>query len=327
MELPEKICECAFHLGKREVCSSDTILQKLSDFLKDNYDIKASDKKDIINKAKKVTKCETESCVLSQPEIARSIGHSQIKKELEKNFKPDGPALDYRTLLNNFNIDEVLNQFVIAYPGFYHIPFQMIDFAEQAISDKEILETYKDSIDGYNMIKHKRDQNLATVDIVDKYKHGYRTFGVVLNTDFSSGPGKHWFCIFIDLRNIDSDDSVPKSMRNKATNKHGGGYTCSNRKKNAQILYFNSSGNLPLHQVTSWLSDAKMKLMLLDKDVEIVRVATSRLQADDYSCGVWCLYFILSMLNCVSYTDFRPGKVNDDMMYEFRKHFFRHYSV
>lgn len=323
MEIPNKVCECAFHLGDREVCSSDQVLHKLKQLLKAKYDVNVLDKKDIINKAKKITRCETESCVLVKPEIAQTLGQETVKKELTKNFKPEGPALNYKTLLNNFNIDEVLDQFVSAYPGFYHIPFQMIDFAEQAITDNEIMESYGNSIEGYALLKHKRDQNLATVDIIDKFKKGYRTFGVVLNTDVSSGPGKHWFCIFIDLRNIKSGASETIPI------KHGkeGGQTCNRKNSSAQILYFNSSGNLPLTQVMHWLSDAKMKLMLLDEKVEIVRVATTRLQSDDYSCGVWCLYFILSMLNCIPYTDFRPGKVNDDMMYEFRKHFFRHNTL
>lgn len=308
MDPPNKVCECAFHLNKEDVCSSDMLLQRLKQLLKTHYRINSTGKHDIINKAKQVTKCATESCVLSKPEIVKSIGYSIIKHELNENFKPAGPALDKNALLNNFNIDEVLDQFAKTYPEFYHIPFQMIDFAENSTSDIELLNTYNNSINDFALLKHKKDTNLATIDIIEKYNNGYRTFGVVLNTDVSSGPGKHWFCIFIDLRHLSNDES--KSDKNYG-----------------KILYFNSSGNLPLHPVFSWLSDTKMKLMVIDKKIEIIRVATHRLQADDVSCGIWCLYFIYSMLNGVSYIKFQPGQVSDQLMYEFRKHFFRHHDI
>ena len=283
MELPKQTCECAFHI-KGNVCASDEVIKQLQQLLKEQFgiNVSAKDKAKTIEAAKEVTNCSTEACVLQKPAIVSGLGRDTVEKELETRFKPEGP-LGYTELLNNFNIDEVLDQMTKAFKGFYHIPFQMIDFAEQARTDS----------DGVRTGSFARDRNLATIDIIKKYKEGYRQFGVVLNTDYSSGPGKHWFCIFIDMKS-----------------------------KPFTIEYFNSSGNMPLVQVSAWMIDTKMKLSELGP-TEVVRVATERLQEDDYSCGVWSLYYIVSRLNGVEPDAFKSSRLNDDLMYSFRKYFFR----
>lgn len=252
--------------------------------------VAANGEKDIIEKAKEHTKCTTESCVLTHPMVMREVGKNAVRRELMTNFKPAGPALDPHELLNNHHIDNVLDQLTKAYPGFYHIPFQMIDFAEMARTDAAIMAGNSKA----------RDSNLATIDIIEKYKKGYNCFGVVLNTDYSHGPGVHWFSLFIDARD----------------------------KSHITIEYFNSSGNMALVQVISWMASARVMLSELGH-VDVVRVVEERLQEDDYSCGVWALYYILSRCAGVPSTVFnnQSSGLDDNLMYELRKHFFRHYSI
>ena len=293
MEIPKEVCECAFYLN-RKVCSSADVIEKLKNVLRTQFNIQISNNSSaatVLEKAKSATNCDTESCILTHPVIVDAIGKNDIDNVMKHNFKPAGPALDYTALLNNFNIDQVLDQLAIANPEFYHIQFQMIDFAEQA----KYIDAGASNM--YMPIGNPRDANLATIDMTKKYREGFKCFGVVLNTDFSSGPGKHWFSIFIDLRS----DAKPHT-----------------------IEYFNSSGNMPMIQVSTWLADASIKLSKLG-EVEVVRVTTERLQDDDYSCGIWALYYILSRLNKIPWRVFRNGSMNDSMMYEFRKHFFRHH--
>jgi hypothetical protein len=298
MELPNKISECAF--GKKsEVCSSEEIIQKMKEFLEKNgINASLASPIDVVNKLKDTLDCDVESCVLKNRKFSNFVGSTKIKENLAENFKPEGPALTF-DLLSNFNIDDVLDQFEKAYSsqGFVHIPFQMRDFAKYAPSEREIKKEAHGSTEAE--LKGKR-KNLATVDWAEEYNRGMRCAGVVLNTDYSSGNGIHWFCLFMDFR------TRP--------------YT---------IEYFNSSGNLPLYEIAFWMKETRQKLideMGLEVD-DIKDVVVSRIvhQYDKHSCGIYVLYYILSRLNGVPYKYFQENKISDKLMHEFRKVFFRFY--
>lgn len=292
MEVPKRIRECAFHHGG-EICSTNDVIRKMAQFLKKHGVDSGNTPNVIVNKAKEVMKCDSESCVLTNPSFQNFAGKSLVKNVLENNFKPKGPALNFN-LLSNFNIDDVLDQFEKAFKscGFVHVPFQMRDFA-----DNQPLE---------DIISYKTDEliekrkNLATMDIAAEYNNGMRCFGVVLNTDYSSGNGKHWFAIFGDFR-----------------------------KKPFTIEYFNSSGNLPIFEVSSWMKKTVIDLtdrMNVNRD-DILDVIASRIthQEDKHSCGVYSLYYIYCRINGIPYTYFKENRVPDKLMHDFRKVFFRWY--
>ena len=277
MELPEKISECAFY-NKNIVCSSDNIVNKMKDFLNNSgISISNNNKENIVEKIKDITNCDNESCVLKNLKFSNFVGNEKIEKELEENFKPDGPALTF-DLLNNINIDDVLEQFTKAYKkeNFLHIPFQMRDFAK-----------YED--------EYRRDRNLNTIDLSQKFNDGMKCFGVVINTDYSTGRGIHWFSIFGDFR-----------------------------KKPYTIEYFNSSGNLPIIEISIWMKNIKTKLSR-ELDVEINDIIVSRIahQTGDNACGVYSLYYILSRLEKIPYEYFASNRIPDELMDTFRQVFFR----
>lgn len=135
-------------------------------------------------------RCEEKKCLLldgveAREYIKEEVGLKddyEIMREIGKTnwAKPTGPA-DSTNLLNQYNIDEVLQDFSMASLNkdthfvnipFYHIPFDMRDFAK---ANKSVL----------NSLNFKQ-----------LIKNGFKTFGCVLNTDVWSGPGKHWVCIF-----------------------------------------------------------------------------------------------------------------------------------
>jgi len=296
MELPQKISECAFGKNK-EICSSEEIVQKMKQFLeKTGVNAILADPVEVVNKLKDTLNCDSESCILKNRKFTNFAGTTKIKEDLAENFKPEGPALTF-DLLSNYNIDDVLDQLEKAYVsvGFMHIPFQMRDFAKYAPSDREIQKEAKGSTEAE--LKEKR-KNLATVDWVEEYKRGMRCAGVVLNTDYSSGNGIHWFCLFVDFRT-----------------------------KPYTIEYFNSSGNLPLYEVSSWMKETRQRLIdELGVGVDEVKdVIVSRIvhQQDKHSCGIYALYYIFSRLSGVPYKYFQENKISDKLMHEFRKVFFR----
>ncbi len=186
-------------------------------------------------------------------------------------FKVKGPA-NNDNLLSNFDIDDVLDGWATSsFPNFYHIYFQMIDFA-------------------------KNRTELAKIDVTEMVKENkYNCLGVVLNTDVSTGPGKHWFCMFVDWR----------------------------EKPNVSVEYFNSSGNRPMREVQGWLIATNQYLNTAKFNSKIVMNSIQHQKDSDTECGPYSLYYIWSRLHGVPYTVFDESRITDAQMLEFRKVLFR----
>ncbi len=154
-------------------CSSPEIQKKITTVVgKKSY-------KEAIKKLSEESGCEgkephqVESCVLEKSStVKKAVPREALHHNFDRNFNPKGPAKSIEWLSND-HIDTVLDQAADHYKGFFHIDFQMIDFAE------------KNDPDG-----------LHRIDLAKKYKEGIKSFGVVLNTDTSDGSGEHWFCLY-----------------------------------------------------------------------------------------------------------------------------------
>lgn len=190
--VPDAKNECAFHINAVDnVCSDRYTLEKMKQFIDQLEGSDVTKPIEIIQKAKKATGCDTEACVIKSKELSNFIGANEAQKVIAQRFKPEGPANSTKWL-NNDNIDYVINQWSKIYPGFLHVPFQMVDFDEN-------------------------QTHLATLDLVKEYEKGARKMGCVINTDRSTGSGIHWFCIFIDMNSpkwtleyFDSAGEYPK---------------------------------------------------------------------------------------------------------------------
>lgn len=174
--------ECAHDKAQVDTCTPKNIAEKLSGFV----GVKGTPKK-IIDAVKEKTKCETEACIYKNKDVVGILGESDVLSILKKHFKPSGPAFTTEWL-SNYNIDDVLDQFEKKYPSFFHVYFQMRDFAKKKLSESEKRSP--------ELLKH----SLNDVDFAKKIKEGSTTFGCVFNTDVSTGSGEHWFCLFGDFR-------------------------------------------------------------------------------------------------------------------------------
>lgn len=234
-----------------------------------------------MEKLKQETGCDNGICVLrSHSEIKAKLGDEFVENLIKKYFKPPGPA-ESTGLLSNFNIDDVLDQLADKYKDFYHIPFQMRDWHNNP-EFKEI--------------------NLAR----DVFDRRYRRFGVVFNTDFSTGRGIHWFCVYGEL----SEDGE------------------------ITIEYFNSSGQEMLPEIQDWINHAVISLEknlkgrktketgILVNNVRSIWVSNAPLQEDQHSCGVWSIFYILMRLMGYKYSWFSAKNVNDAVMLKMREYLF-----
>jgi hypothetical protein len=219
-----------------------------------------------------------ESDIYESPSFQRFTGPELARQKLFENFLGNGPA-DSTALLSDTNIDGALARWAVIGTDefnkkFHHVPFQMIDF-----------------------LQHQTD--LARLDVADLHQKGYDCFGVVLNTDVSSGRGIHWFCIYC---------SLGKTKQDKTT-----------------LEYFNSSGFPPKSEVTYWLEQTAAKLRQAGfTDVEIVHATGGKqVQNSKTECGVWSLVYILSRLMNKPPNWIVSVGANDDDMVSFRKRLFR----
>lgn len=284
-------------------CVSETMIVAIAEFIKTVPDNKSGQGENatrdatsdatsfinpIVSKAAGALSCDSESCVITHPSF-RKFGNrsglataSQINGELETRFKYVGPR-EGNSLLSNIHIDETLQRWARVFTSFYCCPFAMMDF--------EVNGDKLGKIDIYDVFEGKVPLDIGNKEVVLRSAN---TFACVLNTDISSGPGKHWVAVFVDNRNP----------------------ICS-------IEYFNSAGNPPTKAVTRWMAKAKKRIVSKGGAAEIVAVTDIDHQESQTECGVYTLYYVRRRLEGTPYTFFFDRLVPDDLMTEFRKHCFR----
>jgi hypothetical protein len=265
---PSKRSECATHLvGECGICSDDPLIEYYSKIIQVSP---GESHESIVDRVKQHLGVEKESDIFLHQSVVDNLGRGVCKKILKKYFKTSGPR-HTTELLNNFNIDDTLAQWAensqtMFGRKFKHIGFQMIDF----------YETYGE---------------LNNINLDELVREGCDSLACVLNTDVSTGGGKHWFCVFSDLHKKDGNKYV--------------------------IELFNSSGNPPTKEMTDWIS------RLNNKHPCIIRKAIrKRLQDSRTECGVWCLAYIYWKLRGCDNETFEEY-MTDDKMIEFRNFLFR----
>jgi len=246
--------------------------------------------------------CKSESCVVGHPSLHRFVVRTagaregaRLKAELKLNYKTPGPRESTR-LLSNYNIDGVLQEWASARPDFYNFGFNMMDFERVGGSLARV--------DVSRILGGGASQDLG--ERGGRVKRPCRTFACVLNTDVSTGRGKHWVAVFGDCRGR-------------------GAWS---------VEYFNSAGNPPPPPVVRWLENASASLAALRAShprefgagpARVEVLTDVRHQDSRTECGVYVLYYIRRRLEGGGPAEFRRKvvKIPDEAMVAFRKHIFR----
>lgn len=296
-------CECAEDLSRRpgEPCASAPVVEAISKYVEDTVGTPPPPEKSVLAAAQ-VLGCSSESCVLAAPRFRQHVrahggpSDQALDSELLHRFKPPGPRTGNQ-LLSNFNLDDVLQQWAVAFPGFFNLPFCMIDFAETGGSLA--------SVDFAGVLDGREAQMLAGGGRV---RRPCSTFACALNTDVSTGGGKHWVAIFGDCR--------------------GRGVW--------RLEYFNSAGNPPAAAVARWQEATRARLLAFrrlhpqrfgDADIETVSVTDVRHQDSQTECGVYILYYIRARLEGRPSSEFCGTRIADAAMERFRAHLYRDDSL
>lgn len=297
MEVKGKPRECAPDVSGT-VCSRDHIVKQMKEFVERETGKPCNgNNQQILAQITKLLGCDSESCVLSDKKFQSHVGSETAEREKDERMLPAGPR-NTTALLNNVNIDETLQKYTNKHPNFHHIPFRMIDFA--LTEPREFIERHKRGIN----IEEVKSKMLTFLNPEYLVQSGKNCVGVVLNTDVHTGGGKHWFALFLDFRNP-----------HKIT-----------------LEYFNSSGNIPMHEVHEFMVNFQRKVIKLfpQADCSIEVVSHKQIQDSKTECGVYSLYFIISRVEGISLDEFqqliKSRGIPDEKMMEYRKHLFRQHD-
>lgn len=253
---------------KAGFCSPEEWLRRTSQKLK----LGATNPAEIVAALKEKTQCETEVCAVGS-KLVRGVD-DKADDIIHRYFKPKGPKCN-TNWLSNVEIDSVLEQIAIKHPEFLHIHFHMRDF---------------------EAVPPRHTNSLGTLRFHRHYSTGKKTFGVVFNTDKSSGKGIHWFAVFGDFRD-------PEHLT---------------------LEFFDSAGKPPLPEIRNWMAKAAHTWSVdFGKPIRVVQASAFVHQTDTYSCGVYALYYIMSRCQGIPYQYFQTNRVPDSAMHRFREFLFR----
>lgn len=240
-----------------------------------------------VREAASILGCDSEVCVLNSIKSrAPAPVAKAIERDLETRYKRKGPR-NSTALLSNYDIDGTMDRWAAADPTFYHCNFAMMDFDDTGdeLAEVNIAELFA----GTKSRGKGKGQR-------------FTTFGCVVNTDYSTGPGKHWVAVFVDGRNMANGTIT--------------------------VEYFNSAGHPPPRQMLVWMArtvqaleqycaSAGIQCKVTQESVTSIEHQNSRTE-----CGLYSLYYIRRRLDGVPFGDFKEHWVPDDAMIEFRKHCF-----
>jgi len=234
---------------------------------------------DVISELKEYLGVSTEYDVWNH-ELIRAFVNDKVVNHIHKMyFKSPGPHSS-TSLLSNVNIDNVLSQWAFHSDQLFgkklkHIDFHMADFMHS-------------------------NTELRRLDILEEViKPGYKSMCIVFNTDVSSGPGKHWLCVYGDFAHAGTVEDP---------------YV---------LEYFNSSGKAMMKSVNEWMIQHKKKL--LEKGIYldyIYPLLSKPIQKSRTECGMWSLIYIRSRLEGKSPTFLYDAKMDDIDMIRYRRYVF-----
>ena len=259
---------------------------------------------------KEETKCDSDKCVLDKVDLPADI-EGKIKREA---LKAPAKSYDHNYWLNNTEIDSVMSQFRKCFDGFAHGFIHMIDlksFQPENIStfDYDVIPASQTDFSKEikcGLIKRGIIQDSSfnyTPKLNTAKDTPLKSYGIVCNTDSSSGSGQHWFSIFISTDQKDPDNSSKLWIRIECFNSAGGGST----NKDFNAFWTKQAMDISRETCLKCTFDTITNLQHQSPDTG--------------NCGSYSLFYIYSRLKGVHPSHFNNPKkmITDNQMKEFRK--------
>lgn len=144
-------------------------------------------------------------------------------------------------------------------------------------------------------------QELCSINVKNWLKRGIHRMGIVFNMDAHDEPGSHWTSLYTDF-----DANI--------------------------VLYYDSFGDRAPPEVQVLMRTLSKQLETFHDTAATMRINEQRHQFQNTECGIYSMYFIVSMLqyrnagyeNVIdAYTSFMQDGLTDKQMTRYRKVFFR----
>lgn len=233
--------------------------------------------KELYDKISRVIKnnfnCKTEACWLKIRKLMSNLSKKDATY-FRRHFRPEMPkdiVDDYTEWISNFDIKLVLDQHHEETEGVYSYGAVPIDFRKCSVS-----------------------HDLCRIDIHEHLKHGKTKLCIVFNTDDSSGPGKHWMSMFVDL--------LGKNLENQPG-----------------IYFFDSFGSKPVKEVKELIKKIQDQGSKIKKEF-IVANNEKSYQHNNFSCGFYCMHFLEHMIKGYPFKKYLNSGLTDKKMIEYRTH-------
>ena len=133
-------------------------------------------------------------------------------------------------------------------------------------------------------------EELCKFSLKEELKRGKNKVGIIFNLDKHSEPGSHWVAMFVDM------------------NKR-------------EIYYFDSYADSPPSEVKRLVDRIKKQSRGLGMEYNFIE-NKRRHQWSNSECGMYCLYFIITLLKGGKFKKFEKKRVDDKFMKKLRNIYF-----
>ena len=135
-------------------------------------------------------------------------------------------------------------------------------------------------------------EELCHFNLMDMLKKHKKKIGIVFNLDEHWKDGSHWVSMFVD---------VPTK----------------------QICYFDSGGDDVPEEVKKLVQRIEKQGQQLGIDFKFMKNHPFEHQMEDTECGIYCIYFIVSMIENPNFKRFMNKRIPDKEMEKYRHVYFR----
>jgi len=133
---------------------------------------------------------------------------------------------------------------------------------------------------------------ISTINYKKLLKQGKTKLGIIFNLDKHYEPGSHWISMYADI-------------------KHG------------EICFFDSYGVAPPKEVEILMKRIEKFYQSNFSSTPMIKINKMQHQKGNSECGVYSLYFIVSLLKGTTFNKLTKDRINDTYVNKFRNVFFR----
>lgn len=271
-------CSTLIDHRKKYTCYDNPTILKIKDLWNKRHPddtIKSTNTKTVWKtlKHKMSSLCDNEICWLKKTFKDNNMA-DDISSHAFSPIAPESWKRNKTTWLSNFDISSVMKQYEKKYNDFCFIGPTPMDF---------------DKIEHENVCVWDDLCKFNLKNMIDKKK---TKIGIIFNTDYNSGPGKHWTSMFICITN-------------------------------RLIYYFNSSGARATDEVMKLVERIKKQGKSLGICFKFDQNYPKQHQYSQSECGMYSIYFIVNMLTGkLKPETLKTTRIPDSKMIKYRDIFF-----